>query len=141
VFYLFYIPYKKGGHIMIILNFSHPLTSEQLAQIETLTASPISEVRGEMAKLDNALPFEQQVRGMVERVGLSSDEWQTGPLLVNLPGYAPAVGVLLAELHGRMGHFPSILRVRPVQGAVPRRFEVAEVLDLQAIREVAREQR
>ena len=126
---------------MIILNFSHPLTSEQLTQVETLTGSAISEVRGEMAKLDNALPFGQQVRDVVERVGLSSDEWQTVPLVVNLPGYAPAVGVLLAELHGRMGYFPSIVRVRPVEGAVPRRFEVAEVLDLQAIRDLAREQR
>lgn len=126
---------------MIILNFSHPLTSEQLAQVEALTGSAISEVRGEMMKLDNALPFGQQVREVVERVGLSSDEWQTVPLVVNLPGYAPAVGVLLAELHGRMGYFPAIVRVRPVEGAVPRRFEVAEVLDLQAIRDLAREQR
>lgn len=126
---------------MIILNFSHPLTSEQLTQVEALTGSAISEVRGEMAKLDNALPFGQQVRGLVDRVGLSSDEWQTVPLVVNLPGYAPAVAGLLAELHGRMGYFPAIVRVRPVEGAVPRRFEVAEVLDLQAIREVAREQR
>lgn len=126
---------------MIILNFSHPLTSEQLTQIETLTGTLNNEVRGEMMKLDNALPFGQQVRDVVERVGLSSDEWQTVPLVVNLPGYAPAVGVLLAELHGRMGYFPAIVRVRPVEGAVPRRFEVAEVLDLQAIRDVAREQR
>ena len=126
---------------MIILNFSHPLTSEQLTQVETLTESPIGEVRGEMAKLDNALPFGQQVREIVERVGLSSDEWQTVPLVVNLPGYAPAVAVLLAELHGRMGYFPAIVRVRPVVGAVPRRFEVAEVLDLQAIRVEARKQR
>lgn len=126
---------------MIILNFSHPLTSEQLTQVETLTGTLNNEVRGEMMKLDNALPFGQQVRDVVERVGLSSDEWQTVPLVVNLPGYAPAVGVLLAELHGRMGYFPAIVRVRPVEGAVPRRFEVAEVLDLQAIRDVAREQR
>ncbi len=127
--------------MMIVLNFSHPLTSEQLAQVEALTGSAVGEVRGEMAKLDNALPFGQQVPEMVERVGLSSDEWQTVPLVVNLPGYAPAVAVLLAELHGRMGYFPAIVRVRPVAGAVPSRFEVAEVLNLQAIREVAREQR
>ena len=57
---------------MIILNFSHPLTPPQLTQIEALTGSAISEVRGEMAKLNNALPFGQQVREIVERVGLSS---------------------------------------------------------------------
>ena len=63
------------------------------------------------------------------------------PLVVNLPGYAPAVAVLLAELHGRMGYFPAIVRVRPVGGAVPPRFEVGEVLNLQAIRVEARKQR
>ena len=123
---------------MIILNFSHPLTQEQLNQIESLTGSAVSEVRGEMAKLDNALPFEEQIQSLVERVGLSSEEWQTTPLLVNLPGYAPAVAVLLAQLHGIMGYFPAILRVRPVVGAIPPRFEVAEVLNLQAIRQVTR---
>ena len=127
--------------MMIVLNFSHPLTPAQMAQIEALTGSAISEVRGDIAKLNNALPFELQIREMVERVGFSSDEWQTVPLVVNLPGYAPAVAVLLAELHGRMGYFPAIVRVRPVVGAVPPRFEVAEVLNLQAIREVARQQR
>ena len=123
---------------MIILNFSHPLTEEQLNQIESLTGSAVSEVRGEMAKLDNALPFEEQIQSLVERVGLSSEEWQTTPLLVNLPGYAPATAVLLAQLHGIMGYFPAILRVRPVVGAIPPRFEVAEVLNLQAIRQVTR---
>ncbi len=123
---------------MIILNFSHPLTHEQLNQIESLTGSAVSEVRGEMAKLDNALPFEEQIQSLVERVGLSSEEWQTTPLLVNLPGYAPAVAVLLAQLHGIMGYFPAIIRARPVVGAIPPRFEVAEVLNLQAIRQVTR---
>ena len=123
---------------MIILNFSHPLTEEQLNQIESLTGSAVSEVRGEMAKLDNALPFEEQIQSLVERVGLSSEEWQTTPLLVNLPGYAPATAVLLAQLHGIMGYFPAIIRVRSVVGAIPPRFEVAEVLNLQAIRQVTR---
>ncbi|MCS7301391.1 MAG: CRISPR-associated protein Csx15 [Fimbriimonadales bacterium] len=48
---------------------------------------------------------------------------------------------LLAELHGRMGYFPPVLRLRPVEGAVPPRFEVAEILNLQQIRDTARSQR
>ena len=48
---------------------------------------------------------------------------------------------LLAELHGRCGYFPAHLRMRPVQGSIPPRYEVAEVLDLQAVRNGARKRR
>jgi hypothetical protein len=47
----------------------------------------------------------------------------------------------LAELHGRMGYFPPILRLRPVEGAIPPRFEVAEIINLQALRDAARKER
>lgn len=126
---------------MIILNFSHPLTAAQLSQIESLTETKVEEVRGEMAKFDNSLPFAEQVRSMVTRVGLSSEEWQSVPLLVNPPGYAPAALTLLADLHGRMGYFPAIMRLRPVAGAMPPRYEVAELLNLQGVRESARDLR
>jgi len=33
------------------------------------------------------------------------------------------------------------VRTRPVAGSLPRRFEVAEILDLQAIRDAARHRR
>mgnify|MGYP001335350054 CR=1 FL=1 len=49
--------------------------------------------------------------------------------------------VLLANLHGRMGYFPPILRMRPVEGAIPPRFELAEVINLQALRDAARKER
>lgn len=68
---------------------------------------------------------------------LHSEEWQTHPLLINPPGYAPAAFVLLAELHGRIGHFPSLIRLRPKPGPVTT-YEVAELLNLQTIREEAR---
>lgn len=123
---------------MILLNFAHPLTAEQLAQVAALTGQPVTEVRGEMPQLNHALPFAEQVRALVARVGLSPEEWQTTPLLVNPPGYAPAAAALLAELHGRCGHFPALLRLRPVEGSTPTRYEVAEVLNLQQVRDDAR---
>jgi hypothetical protein len=48
---------------------------------------------------------------------------------------------LLAELHGRMGYFPTCIRMRPVAGARPPRYEVAEALDLQTVRDRARQTR
>ena len=48
---------------------------------------------------------------------------------------------MLAELHGRLGYFPPVLRLRPVEGALPPRFEVAEILNLQDVRDAARAKR
>ncbi len=45
---------------------------------------------------------------------------------------------LLAELHGRMGYFPAIVRIRPVVDSLPPRYEVAEIINLQNVRETAR---
>jgi hypothetical protein len=126
---------------MILLNFSHPLTDEQLAQVEALTRQAVTEVRGEMPQFDHQSPFTEQVQALADRVGLSAEEWQTVPLLVNLPGYAPAATVLIAELHGRMGHVPAVLRLQPVEGSVPTRYQVAEVINLQTVRDAARTSR
>ncbi len=126
---------------MIFINFSHPLTDEQRAQIEALTGQEVAGIRGEMPQFDHRSPFAEQIRALVDRVELSPEEWQTMPLLINPPGYAPAAVVLLAELHGRMGHFPAVLRLRPVEGSVPTRYEVAEIVNLQEVRDRARTRR
>jgi hypothetical protein len=126
---------------MLILNFTHPLTNEQQAQIEAILHTTIEEVRNVRVQIDQAEPLEPQIRAIVDTVGLSSEEWQTQPLVINPPGYAPAAFVLLAELHGRIGHFPTLVRLRPIAGSIPTTYEVAEVLNLQAIREQARYRR
>src|SRR5438067_639275 len=125
---------------MLILNFTHPFTHEQRAQIESLANSSIVEVRDIRVQINQEEPLEPQIVSIVDIIGLSSDEWQTLPLLINPPGYAPAAFVLLAELHGRIGHFPSLIRLRPKPGPVTS-YEVAELLNLQTIREAARRRR
>jgi hypothetical protein len=122
---------------MLILNFSHPITNEQQAQIEALANASIEEVRTIRVQINQEEPLEPQITSIVDSAGLSSEEWQTRPLLINPPGYAPAAFVLLAELHGRIGHFPSLIRLRPKPGPVTS-YEVAELLNLQSIREAAR---
>src|SRR5579883_3409037 len=126
---------------MIVLNFSHPFTNEERAQLADLLAgAPIEDIRTIPVQINQEQALEAQVRAIVDRAGLSPEEWQTRQLLINPPGYAPAAFVLLAELHGRIGHFPTLLRLRPRAGAVTT-YEVAELLDLQVIRERARERR
>ncbi|HLH60949.1 MAG TPA: CRISPR-associated protein Csx15 [Ktedonobacteraceae bacterium] len=125
---------------MLVINFSHPFTAEQRARIEALAGTSLEDIRTIPVQIDQAKPLEPQIAQLVNAVGLSSEEWQTRQLLINPPGYAPAAFVLLAELHGRMGHFPALIRLRPAAGAVTM-YEVAELLDLQVIRERARERR
>lgn len=125
---------------MVLLNFTHPLTARQSWQIEMMAGAPIEEVRHANVQINQEERLEPQIVALVDAMGLSSEEWQTRPLLVNPPGYAPAAFVLLTELHGRMGHFPSLIRLRPKPGPIPD-YEVAELLNLQTVRESARERR
>jgi hypothetical protein len=62
-------------------------------------------------------------------------------LLINPPSLSAIAVLVLAELHGRMGYFPSIIRLRPVPGSMPPQFEVAEILNLHSVREKARLER
>lgn len=126
---------------MILLNFSHPLTAEHLHQIETLTGRAVERVIEVHSQIDTQQPLTQQVTALVNQAGLSPAEWQTLPLLINPPSLNFIAVVLLTELHGRCGYFPALLRMRPVQGSLPLQYEVAEVLDLQALRDAARKKR
>ncbi len=126
---------------MLVLNFSHPLTPTQLAQLEALTGATIERVIAAPAQFDPGQPFVPQVQALLAQVPLSPQEWQTTPLVIVPPALNFITAVLLAELHGRMGYFPPIVRLRPVPESLPPRFEVAEVINLQAVREQARTQR
>ncbi|MFN7037045.1 MAG: CRISPR-associated protein Csx15 [Bellilinea sp.] len=123
---------------MIIVNFSHPLSQEQLKQVEELTGQPIEKVIEIHSQIDPQKPLEEQVLRMVDQAPLSPAEWQTAPILVNPPSLNFTAVLMVADLHGRMGFFPAFLRLRPVEGAIPPRFEAAEILNLQSIRDKAR---
>ncbi len=126
---------------MLLLNFSHPLTAEQTAQIEALAGQPISQVIAAPAQFDPQQPFSPQMAALLARIPLTPEAWQRDPILIVPPALNFIAVLLIAELHGRMGYFPPVARLRPVAGALPPRFEVAEVLNLQAVRDAARQQR
>ena len=124
---------------MIILNFSHPLTKEHLTQIENITGQKVEKVIAVKTQFDNAHPFAEQVEELVKSVGLSPEEWQTQPILIHPPALNFIAVALLAYLHGLMGYFPAVIRLRPVEGSTPPRYEVAEVINLQEVRNGARQ--
>jgi hypothetical protein len=126
---------------MILLNFSHPITPAQQSQLETLTTGTIGRIIDAMPHFEEQQPFAPQVQALLAQLDLTPAEWQSEPILVVLPSLNFIAAALLAELHGRMGYFPPIVRTRPVVNAVPRRYEIAEILDLQSLRETARKAR
>jgi hypothetical protein len=125
---------------MLLLNYAHPLTDANLDQVAAL-AGDRPEVRDIVVQIDRDRPLAEVAEEMAEAAGLSSAEWQTRPLLLNPPGLAPLTLALIAELHGRCGHFPALLNIRPVAGANPPRYEVAEIVNLQMLRDAARGRR
>jgi hypothetical protein len=126
---------------MILLNFSHPLSAEQLLIAESLVSSKFTSIIDIKTHLDHQTSFPLQVKKLVGDTHLTSQQWQNSKILVVPPSLSIISCILLSELHGRMGYFPAVLRVKPVPGSTPPVFEPAEVLNLQAIRDSSRENR
>ena len=126
---------------MLILNFSHPLTPEQIAQTERLSAQPVERVLSFPVQFDNDLPFLPQLQELVAQIDLPPETLQSAAILVNPPSLNFITALLLAELHGRMGYFPPALRLAPAPGSLPPRYAVVEILNLQAVRDAARKTR
>ena len=123
---------------MLLINFSHEITPQQQEQIERMAGAPVARSISVPAQFAEQDGFVEQARRLLTDPLLAGVKWDSEPLLVVLPSLNFIAAVLLAELHGRMGYFPTIVRLRPVAGATPRRFEVAELIDLQAVRDAAR---
>ncbi len=126
---------------MILLNFSHPLTPAQVQRVEELTGRAVERVIDLPVQFDSERDFLPQLADLAACLPLSPQELQTAPLVVNLPALNFIAALLLAELHGRMGYFPPVLRLRPTPASLPPTYEVAEVLNLQAVRDAARTNR
>ena len=122
---------------LILLNFAHPITESQKAHIEELAGVSLDKMLEIPTFINEAEPLGPQIASLLDTIDLTNEEWHACHILVNPPGYAPAAFLLLAEIHGRSGHFPGFVRLRPVQGSVTA-YEVAEIINLQAVRDNAR---
>lgn len=126
---------------MLLLNFSHPLTPPQRARLEDISAQEIARVIEVKTQVDTQMELAPQVVALVDACGLSAEEWQTEQILVLPPALNFVAVALYAELHGRMGYFPAMVRTRPIANVLPPQFEVAEVVNVQGLRERARGRR
>lgn len=123
-----------------LLNFAHPMTSAQQRQIEVMLGKrlDLNLIKHIEAKFEETDEYEPQCDALIARIGFTPNEWKSLPIIVNPPVFAPIAVCLLAELHGRMRHFPTVLRIRPMTTDGVRTYEVAEIMNLQEIRDRAR---
>ncbi len=126
---------------MILLNFGHPLKEVQLVAIQNATGSGEIDLRPIKTQFDHERPFPEQITELINSLDINSPTWQTEQILINPPTFNVIAVTLLAEMHGRMGYFPAIIRLKPVPDSLPPQFEFAEIINLQAMRDQARTQR
>lgn len=121
---------------MKVLNFSHPLSQDAVSElIQRFGELDVCQIR---VQLDMSQSLTAQVVQIADSVGFTPEEWQTTSYIVVLPGASIATGILIAEIHGRSGGFPRIVSL--VSGE-DRVFRVAEVVDLQSVRNDSRTRR
>ena len=121
-----------------LLNFTRAFTAQQQQALERLLGERLGKLIHLPSTFDDARPYGPQCVALADAVGLTPHDWQTRPILVNPPGFAPGALCLLSELHGRMGHFPARVRLRPRPHCNPVVYAVAELINLQALRDAAR---
>ena len=127
--------------MMKLINFSHPLTSEQLAQITDIIKTTVSVVAEINPQFDVEQAFAPQVADLLDSLNIQTPAWQLETWLIVLPALNTIASVLLAELHARMGHFPSIVRLCPTHHNFSTHYIVAEIVDLERVRQNARMRR
>ena len=122
-----------------VVNFSHPVTDHQLEQLAALLSVDTDgiSVKDVAVHFDHAGSFAAQAVAVVDEVDLG---WQTDSYVVVPPGHSTAAACLLAEINGRSGAFPTVVRVAP-DSSRPNSYRVEELIDLRSLRTEARTRR
>ncbi|MEI7556914.1 CRISPR-associated protein Csx15 [Candidatus Chlorohelix sp.] len=126
---------------MLLINFSHPISASQKEQIEKVIGQEIESMLAVPVHLDLEKPMAAQVDVVLENLGISLQSLQQQSVLIILPGFSPLAAYLLTVFHGILGYFPSIAILKPDLDSVITDFKLAEILNLQALRNNARSKR
>jgi len=126
---------------LLVLNCSHPLDASQLEALSSIGGAESTEVlEPDLRQLDLLADLAPQVAEAMSTVPLTSREWETVPMVVVLPALSAAAAVVVAEVHGRSGHFPTVVQLIRSDSPIPR-YEVRALIGLQGIRDAARKHR
>jgi len=128
-----------------VLNFGHPLSDGAQAVLEEYLQGPVQTVRMPF-ELDLDRPTGIQVTTRVNEMamllrGAAARLDGTAPVVVVLPGITEGAAALLAELHGRLGAFPRVVRLRRRADGTWLPDAAEPLLDLEKLRNEARGRR
>jgi hypothetical protein len=118
---------------MILINFGAPFKPLQLSQTAAFLHEPVTQVIDLSFNIDFDQEVLPQFKKTMGKLKLSNAELCAEPVVINLPQQNYLSVMVLAELHARMGYFPPIIRTRLKSSGILPFYEVAEVIDLQAI--------
>ena len=118
---------------MILINFGAPFKPLQISQAEVFLHESITRVINLPFNVDIDQEVLHQFKKTLGGLKLSNADLRAEPVVVSLPQQNYLSVMLLAELHARMGYFPPIIRTRLKSSGMLPFYEVAEVIDLQAI--------
>lgn len=124
----------------IVINFSHPFTEAQRDDLRGMIGPDITIIE-KMPQFDLKADLVPQVRNLVSELDIDPEDWQARAIIVNLPGLSVAAGIVLAEIHGRTGHFPVIIRMASRITDAGTEFYVAGTINLDGVRLEARQSR
>ncbi len=125
--------------MITILNMTHPLTRENLSQIATLLNKNEDQlsVLHRSSHFNYGDPFPPQAFNLVDSFGLTTEQWQKDQIVLIPPSFSPIVALVISILHGKMGHFPTILYAVPI-GGVTTSYHYVGLINLQDVRNKAR---
>lgn len=121
-------------HGLIVLNFNRALTPTQVTQLEQQLGEAIHTIIALDQRFDDKRPYAPQCIALLNRLGWTPEQWETTPLLILPPGFAAATLTLISIIHGRRGYFPAMARFRPEETGTRTDYVLAEIINLQALR-------
>lgn len=112
---------------MIVLNFGHPMTEEQLAQVAELVGEAVTVVDVPNQIL-NEYGIIEQIEEKLETAGVTEEMIDDG-VIINPPGLGVSAAVLMAVFYERFKTFPRVIRMVRDGDALPPKFVVKEVVE------------